>query len=229
MQQWYGTVGLHTRPPLSWLSELNPYVEGSYITNLSSRLDTRVVTAALDVFFRPDGELQLEASDEFDRLTEPFTVAAGHTIPAGGYGFRRAGIRYVAGTGRALSGNVGISTGGFYHGDRTTWNAGLTWRASYRLRLEGTAQRNAVSLPSGDFTADLLGGRVRYAWSPRLFGSAYVQYNTQTRSFVTNARLSYRWAPLSDIFLVYTERQDTDLDVRNERSVAIKVTRMIGF
>jgi hypothetical protein len=229
MQQWYGTVGLHTRPPLSWLSELNPYVEGSYITNLSSRLDTRVVTAALDVFFRPDGELQLEVSDEFDRLTEPFTVAAGHTIPAGGYGFRRAGIRYVAGTGRALSGNVGISTGGFYHGDRTTWNAGLTWRASYRLRLEGTAQRNAVSLPSGDFTADLLGGRVRYAWSPRLFGSAYVQYNTQTRSFVTNARLSYRWAPLSDIFLVYTERQDTDLDVRNERSVAIKVTRMIGF
>lgn len=229
MQQWYGTVGLHARPPVSWLSELNPYVEGGYVTDLASRLDTRVVNAALDVLFRPDGELQLEVSDEFDRLTEPFTVAAGHTIPPGGYGFQRASIRYVGGTGRALSGSLGVSTGGFYDGDRTTWSAALTWRASYRLRLEGTAQRNAVSLSTGEFTADLLGGRLRYAWSPRLFGSAYVQYNTQTHSFVTNARLSYRWAPLSDIFLVYTERQDTDLDVRNERSVAIKVTRMVGF
>jgi hypothetical protein len=144
MQQWYGTVGLHTRPALAWLSELTPYLEGSYITNLSSRLDTRVVTAALDVFFRPDGGLQLEVSDEFDRLTEPFTVAAGHTIPAGGYGFRRAGIQYVAGTGRALSGNVGVSTGGFYHGDRTTWNAALTWRASYRLRVEGLCEQEQV-------------------------------------------------------------------------------------
>lgn len=229
MQQWYGTVGLHARPPVAWISELSPYVEASYLTDLSSRLDTRTVTAALDVSFRPDGELQLEASDEFDRLTEPFTVAPGHTIQPGGYAFQRAGIRYVAGTGRALSGSLGVSTGGFYGGDRTNWNAALTWRASYRLRLEGTVQRNAVRLSSGDFTTDLLGGRLRYAWSPRLFGSAYVQYNTQTHSFVTNARLNYRWAPLSDIFLVYTERRDTDLEVRNERSIAVKVTRMVGF
>lgn len=229
MQQWYGTVGLHVRPPVPWITEVSPYVEASYITDLASRLDTRNVTAALDLFFRPDGELQLEVSDEFDRLTTPFTVSAGHTIPPGGYTFQRAGIRYVAGTGRALSGSLGVSTGGFYDGDRTNWNAALTWRASYRLRLEGTAQRNAVTLPGGSFTADLVGGRLRYAWSPRLFGSAYLQYNTQTHSFVTNARLSYRWAPLSDIFLVYTERRDTDLDVRNERSVAVKVTRMVGF
>lgn len=229
MQQWFGTVGLHARPPVAWISELNPYVEASYITDLSSRLDTRRIEAAVELYFRPDGQLSLEVSDEFDRLTEPFTVATGHTIPTGGYGYQRAGIKYTAGSGRAVSGNLGVATGGFYNGDRTTWNAALNWRASYRLRLEGTAQRNAVSLPTGDFRADLIGGRVRYAWSPRLFGSAHVQYNTQSHSFVTNARLNYRWAPLSDIYLVYTERRDTDLDIRNERSVAIKVTRMMGF
>lgn len=229
MQQWYGTLGLHTRPPVPWISELVPYVEGSYLTDLSARLETRSMTAALDVFFRPDGELQLEVSDEFDRLTEPFTVAPGHTIAPGGYDFRRFRVEYVAGTGRAVSGSAGVSTGGFYGGNRTTWSGSLTWRASHQLRLEGTAQRNVVSLPTGDFTADVVGGRIRYAWSTRLFGSAYVQYNTQTHSFVTNARINYRWAPLSDVFLVYTERQNTDLDVRNERSVAIKVTRMVGF
>jgi len=229
MQQWYGTVGVHARPAVSWISELNPYIETSYITDLSSRLDTRSTTAALDVMFRPDGQLALEVEDGFDRLTVPFTVAAGHTIAPGGYGTQRASIKYTAGTGRALSGSAGVSTGGFYDGDRTTWSGGLTWRASYKLRLEGTFQRNDVSLPSGDFTADVAGGRLRYSWSTKLFGSAYVQYNTQTHSLVGNARINYRWAPLSDIFVVYTERQNTDLDVRNERSVAVKVTRMIGF
>jgi len=31
------------------------------------------------------------------------------------------------------------------------------------------------------------------------------------------------------VFLVYTERQNTFTNVRNERSVAIKVTRMVAF
>lgn len=229
MQQWYGTVGIHARPNISWITEVNPYLETSYITDLSSRLDTRNTTAALDILFRPDGELALEVSDEFDRLTEPFTVAPGHVITPGGYATQRASIKYTAGTGRPLSGNVGVNTGGFYDGDRTTWSGALTWRASYKLRFEGTYQHNRVSLPTGDFTADVAGGRLRYSWSTKLFGSAYVQYNTQSHSLVGNARLNYRWAPLSDIFVVYTERRNTDLDVRNERSVAVKVTRMVGF
>ena len=62
-----------------------------------------------------------------------------------------------------------------------------------------------------------------------MFGSTFIQYNTQTKSFVTNARLAWRYAPLSDVFLVYTERQNTLTNVRNERSVAFKVTRMAAF
>jgi hypothetical protein len=56
-----------------------------------------------------------------------------------------------------------------------------------------------------------------------------VQYNTQTRAFSTNARVNWRWAPLSDVFLVYTERQNIETGLRNERSVALKVTRMMQF
>lgn len=229
LQQWYGTVGLHARPGVAWISELAPYVEASYLTDLGGRLETRLLGGGVDLFFRPDGEFQLDLSEEYDLLVAPFTVAPGHVVAPGGYTARRVGATYVAGSGRALSGRAGVSTGGFYNGDRTSWSGALTWRASYRLRIEGTAQRNAVSLPSGDFTADLVGGRLRYAWSTRLFGSAYVQYNTQTRSLVTNARVNFRWAPLSDLFVVYTERRNTELDLRNERSVAVKITRMLGF
>jgi hypothetical protein len=97
------------------------------------------------------------------------------------------------------------------------------------MSMEATYQHNDVALPSGAFAADLAGVRLKYAYSTTLFGSTFVQYNTQSRSFVTNARLAWRYAPLSDVFLVYTERQNTFTNVRNERSVAIKVTRMAAF
>jgi hypothetical protein len=86
-----------------------------------------------------------------------------------------------------------------------------------------------VRRDAGDFTADLASLRVRYAWSTRLFGSAYTQYNTQTHTFVTNARVNFRYRPLSDMYLVYTERQDTRTGARNERVLALKVTHMTAF
>ena len=97
------------------------------------------------------------------------------------------------------------------------------------MSVEGTYQRNDISLKSGNFLADLAGVRFKYAWSTTLFGTTFVQYNTQSKNFATNARIAWRYAPLSDVFLVYTERQNTDTRVRNERSIALKVTRMIAF
>ena len=153
----------------------------------------------------------------------------GQVIPAGSYSWNDASVRYQSGDGRTVSANVSASAGGFYDGTRRSATAALVWRARYDLSVEGSMQRNDVRRNAGDFTADLASLRVRYAWSTQLFGSAYTQYNTQTRAFVTNARVSLRYRPLSDVYLVYTERQDTRTGVRNERVLALKATHMTAF
>jgi hypothetical protein len=38
-----------------------------------------------------------------------------------------------------------------------------------------------------------------------LFLSAFMQYNTQANNFNLNARVQWRFAPVSDVFLVYTD------------------------
>ena len=229
MRQWFGTTGVHARPRLAAIQELNPYVEVDYITDLGARLETRSAVAGLNVFFQPDGELSVTARDEFDRLDAPFAVFPGREIPAGGYGWRDATVRYQSGQGRPLSGSVSATGGGFYDGTRRSAAASVAWRVRYDLSVEGNVQRNDVQRDAGSFTADLASLRLRYARSTRLSGSAYLQYNTQTRAVVTNARVNLRYAPLSDVFLVYTERLDSRSGARNERSVALKVTRMAAF
>ncbi len=228
-QQRYATAGIHARPKLRGIQELNPYVEADYYADYDGRAQSHQVTAGLDVFFQPDGELKLEVNDWFDRLDRPFAPFAGRSIPAGAYAYRNAQLSYTTTQRYPVYGNAGINLGEYYDGTRLAYNGGLTWRPRYDISFEGTYQHNDVSLKSGNFLADLAGLRVKYALSTTFFGSTFVQYNTQSKSFVTNARVAWRYSPLSDVFLVYTERQNTETNIRNERSVALKVTRMIAF
>jgi hypothetical protein len=58
---------------------------------------------------------------------------------------------------------------------------------------------------------------------------AFVQYNAESKQVVTNARINFRYAPMSDVFLVYTDRRNQRTDVTNERSIAIKATKLVAF
>ena len=228
-EQWYATTGIHARPKVALLQEVNPYIEAERFAGMDGSLQSRRVVGGLNLFFQPDGDLKLEVNDWFDRLDRPFTPFAGRTIPVGSYAFRNARATYTSTQRYPLYGNASVQVGEFYNGTNQTVSGGLTWRPRYDMSFEATYQHNDVTLPSGAFNADLAGVRLKYARSTTLFGSAFVQYNTQSRSFVTNARVAWRYAPLSDVFLVYTDRQNTLTNVRNERSVALKVTRMVAW
>jgi hypothetical protein len=229
MEHSYATLGIHPRPPLRLVQELNPYVEVDYITNLDRLLETRTLAAGLVVAFQPDGQFDTEVRDQFERVPRAFEIFPGDTVFAGSYAWREATAGYTSGGARALAGSVRVTAGDFYDGSRTSVSLGTTWRPRYDLQLELSLQRNQVDLPRGSFDADVAGLRARYSWSTALVSSAFVQYNAESKQLVTNARINLRYAPLSDVFLVYTERTNERTDVRNERSVALKVTRAIAF
>ncbi len=228
-QQYFATTGIHARPKLPGIQELNPYIEADYYADYGGGEQSHRITAALDVFFVPDGELKLVVNDWFDRLDTPFTPFPGRSIPVGRYNYRDAQVTYTTTQRYPIYGNAGVKFGEYYNGNVRNVNGGITWRPRYDVSFEGTYQHNDIALQSGAFVADLAGLRAKYAWSTTFFGSTFVQYNTQTKSFVTNARVAWRYSPLSDVFLVYTERQNTETSVRNERSIALKVTRMMAF
>jgi hypothetical protein len=230
MTQSYATIGTHMRPALPGIQEVATHVDVDYYADLQGGLDTRTITGGLEFQFRPDGVISLTANDWFDRLEAPFAVVPNRVFPVGAYRWQDVSVLYTSAQLRPVFGTLGAGTGGFYDGRRNTANGSVTWRVRPDLALEATAQTNAItSRTAGNFVANLAGMRVRYAWSTRLFGGAFVQYNTQTRAFSTNARVNWRWAPLSDVFVVYTERQNIETGLRTERSVALKVTRMMQF
>jgi hypothetical protein len=72
---------------------------------------------------------------------------------------------------------------------------------------------------------------VRIASPPRppaFFASAFLQSVESNGKLVSNVRLNYIHAPLSDVFLVFTERRDLDALRVIERALTLKLTRLLS-
>jgi hypothetical protein len=229
IRQWYATAGARPQAGAGAILEVNPYVAAGYITDPAGRRLTRDGTLGLGVTFRDGGIITLRWDDRRERLDEPFRVRPTATIPEGDYAFREGSASYRTSEGRSVSGSLGASGGGYYDGTRFSINGSLAWQPNYHLTLEASAEHNELSVQGTDFTADLYTGRIKYAFSTRLSAGAFVQYNADTDQVVSNARLRFIHAPLSDLFVVFTERRDLAAGTVLERFVTLKLTRLFGF
>ena len=82
---------------------------------------------------------------------------------------------------------------------------------------------------------DLAVARVSYSFTPRMFFSGLIQYNSASNTVSNNLRLRWEYAPGSELFVVYTEDRETDplmpnryTELRN-RGFVVKVNRLFRF
>jgi hypothetical protein len=74
---------------------------------------------------------------------------------------------------------------------------------------------------------------MQFGYNTRTFLSSFVQYNRVERELLTNVRFNLIHAPLSDIFLVFSERRRTGITAGDvaliDRGITLKVTRLFQF
>ncbi|MFH1764647.1 MAG: DUF5916 domain-containing protein [Gemmatimonadota bacterium] len=229
IRESYATLGIHPRLGIPSGLEMNPYVEWTHTTDLSGRLESREEWGGLSFSFLDRSSLNLAYTRSFERLDVPFRVREGTSIPVGDYTFGQGSVSYRSSQGKALSGNVSASGGGFYDGTRYTVAGGLRWQPDHHLVLDLDATHNSVTAQGNAFTADLYSARVQYAWSTTLNFGGFVQVNADADEMVTNLRVDFIHAPLSDFFLLYTERRSLGGGGVLERFFTVKVTRLLLF
>ena len=230
IRETFATVGLHTQPGIPRVLEVNPSVDWEYTTDLSGRLESRAMGAGLGFDFHDRSTLNFGYAQDFERLAAPFRVREGVSIPVGDYTFATGSATYRSSQGSALSGNLGVSGGGYYDGTRYTLNGGLRWQPDHHLVLDLDATHNAVTAQGTSFTADLYSARLQYAWTTTFNFSGFVQVNADTDEMITNLRLNFIHAPLSDLFFLFTERRTLGGGAGVlERFFTVKVTRLLLF
>ncbi len=156
------------------------------------------------VFNRRDG-VELTFQRQFERLERPFPIRPDAVIVPGDYNYTQVGIAGQTDSSRRIYGEMGVSAGGFFHGNQIDIMGGLGYRHSQYLQLEGSLNHSMIDLPisGGEFSATVLTASVLGAVSRKLFAKALIQYDNFTRDLQANIRIDWIHTPGSDLFLVF--------------------------
>ena len=230
INHYYGTFGVHPSFEGSGIQEINPYVTIDYFTNLESVLETRNVGGGLGFNLDDGSRSSLTYEHSFERLFEPFQVSRSNlSVGVGDYQTQAVAFSHRTSQARILSANVSLSHGGYFDGNQTSYGVGGVWNPNRYIALEATFNRSEISLPDGDFVADISGLKMLLNPTTDLQMNAFVQYNGITDEVVSNLRFRFTHAPLSDLYLVYSERRTAGGSGDPERSIAVKVNRLLAF
>ncbi len=208
-----------------------------YIENGAGQLETRILSGRFETSFENSDTLSADIQQDYEFLPRPFAITDAVTIPVGGYEFTDFQVSYELGPHRRVAGSLSFQHGEFFGGDITAvgYSRGRI-EVSRQFAVEPGISWNRITLPQGSFTARVATTRSTYTFTPRMFASALLQYNSTNNVLSTNVRLRWEYEPGSELFVVYNDQRDTFRDLRNRgfpmlenRAFVVKLTRQFRF
>ena len=205
-----------------------------YFENGAGQVESRIAQGEFVTEFENSDRFSADVQRSFELLVQPFAIAPDVTIPVGGYDFLDYFASYSMGAQRRVSGTVSIQRGEFFGGDITA--VGYTRgriAVTPQLSIEPSVSVNRVKLPQGRFTTKLATTRLTYTFTPRMFFSGLLQFNSSRNVLSTNLRLRWEYQPGSELFVVYNDQRDTELGrsfpMLENRAFVVKFTRLFRF
>ena len=227
--------------------QTNPYVGYQFYTK-NGRVTNHGPKLEADFFFEPDlsltdRELDLGYSFTFRdrsmvafsleegyvRLLEPFdpTHTGGVEIPAGTeVNWTEVSLSYMTTQKWLFTFMAEGRYGGFFGGTRTSIEAEMNYRVQPYGSISLAASYHNILMPEPYNSAELVlvGPRLDVTFTEKLFFTTFVQYNNQIDNVNVNMRFQWRFAPVSDLFIVYTENAyPTGWNTKN-RGLAVKLS-----
>jgi hypothetical protein len=169
-------------------------------------------------------------ANDYIKLLSPFdptnlgldSLAAGTEHRWIAYGFD-----HVSKPQSLLTYTLALRHGGYYaNGKRLNITGDIGYRIQPYVSFLVTAAYNSIRLsePWGNREFWLIGPRLDFTMTNKLFFTAFAQYNEQSKNVNLNTRLQWRYSPASDLFIVYTDNYFPEsFNVKN-RALVIKFT-----
>lgn len=145
-------------------------------------------------------------------------------LPASHYQYSTMALSWSTDTRKQLLMETNLLAGGFYNGNQVSASIGLRYRVqpwgNFALRF----QYNLLDFP--DPYCDLeffnITPRIEIFINRNLNWTTFVQYNTQADNFNINSRLQWRYRPMSDLYVVFTDNYAVKVWGAKNRAFVIK-------
>ena len=153
-------------------------------------------------------------------------------LPLGKYGYTQLNVGYGSDYRKNFSWRAFGGIGEFYNGIINSVGFRINYRNQPHINISINADYNFIKFPNnyGQATLLLISPKIDINFNTKLFWTTYLQFNTQGNDFNINSRLQYRFKPLSDLFIVYTDNYFTDPLFKNKsRAIVFKINYWLNL
>ena len=202
------------------------------VWNPNGTLNERNHEFEYEIEFRNMANLGIGALHREVHLLFPTDFTGGKPLPVGEYSFSEVYLSARSDFRKNLVGNIELQYGGFYNGTYTGARAGVTIRKVPHFRLQLNANWYNIILPAPYSSGQLMliSPRVDVNFTTNLFWTTFLQFNTQSNNFNINSRLQWRFRPMSDLYLVYSDNYFTDpFLVNKNRGLVMKLNYWLNL
>lgn len=206
-----------------------PALNFKVIFNPAFKMTDRQTQLSYSIGCQDKSQLVINFSEEFVKLDDPFdpTNNDGIKLPEGEeFNWKDAGVSFNSDTRRLLYFTLGGRFGGYYNGNRWYLSGVMNYRVQPYGSIGLTANYNNISLPQPYNSAELIliGPRLDITFTDKLLLTTFVQYNNQIDNLNMNVHFQWRFAPVSHLFIVYTDNSYPG-DFRNKnRGLVVKLS-----
>lgn len=164
-------------------------------------------------------------------LLFPFTFTDSTPLTAGKYLYNNSRIGFDSDTRKLFSFTASALYGGFYNGTRSQLMFGLKYRVQPWGNFSVKVEHNNLVFPDNYGVKELLNitPRIDINFSRELFWTTFMQYETQSDNFNINSRLQWRFQPMSDIYLVYTDNYSIENRIPKYRALVLKLNYWLNL
>ena len=210
-------------PEKGKLGKVNASLNHDLVLNPDNSFNEGNIKMTVRSQYKNTSSLDLTLSNSTTELLFATKFTNATPIPAARYSFNQVNMMYMSDFRKPFSYGAGFTVGQFYNGIVKGFGAGFNLRKQPHLNFGLRSQFNKIELPGifGSSNLILIQPKIEYNFNTQLFWTTFIQYNTQSNNFSVNSRLQYRYKPMSDFFLVYTDNYFTDPMFKNKNRALI--------
>ena len=198
---------------------------------LNMRLADRTFGANWSAELRNTANLEVDFNNTYTYLFDGFDPSRsedGLELPSNSaYLYNRFSLGYRSDTRRNFFYSFNPLYGEFFNGNILTLQGDINLRLQPHFVFGFQVRYDNINLPDPFSNNDiwLISPRAEVTFSKSVFWNTLIQYGSQGGSVGINSRLQWRFAPLSDLFLVYNDNYFTEnVFAPRFRSINLKVT-----
>ena len=203
-----------------------------YVLNTNNTFNESNNRLGYSINFKRSSFINIYYNHSTVQLNVPLALPKNTPLPVAKYTYGQVGIRAETDSRKNFVLGGGIAKGTLYNGEYEQVTARVIYRKQPYFTLELNAEYNNIKFPAiyGSTQLFLIAPRIEINFTNNLFWTTFIQYNTQRNNINFNSRLQWRYKPVSDLFIVYTDNYFTEPLFKNKnRALVIKANYWLNL